>query len=659
MFLRKFWISRKGAVYGPYRESQIKQYMVDGLIDGCDLIWNIEKKKWLPVKNYYFHKSTFMSQKSNVDDSDMQALLDFDIELTDGGFTTCIIHPIVCKGILPHDPNFSRVVEKFEMPRDSGFICEAPEDALRRGNLDRWLLKEPRALFRRDKDEASGEIPSKSPRVGWVKWVQNKFEMENSPERWISPSGIHFQDCEIGLLDSKKTRLKIIPSKIKIESFAFVSKMGVILLITKIKPSKISLREAMRLNYHLAHSENHGLIPVLVPKEVRKMRFLSSALEEEFENSEDYSYSVPLDHAEKCLKLWPLGEKKNDEQQDDLISWGEDNQKIKLESFNHLIKEDIIKQLSKEYGKEIQTYGTSRGRSHLYSNYLLPENHALSSVQLEWLEGLCAQCMRHPATSQIVPLPVKALISKEFQKLNITGSQRSYLSCEGAVSFGVAETGYSTEWQNRWSNDYVLCHLIAYHQSILCQELSWSSYTRPSVEQGNTEEIRNLKDLSDRYIEFCTHYDFSMISTQRKHQMIYRVSREVLGVVDSIKEVADEIESRLSKARNEFQDNLSEKQDAFNSLAVISSKKQEAFNSLAVIFFLLGCSTFLINLNITLFSEDAVVAWDFHGDSLGQKLQSLWFWGPIGISFLSLLHPTIRRHFSQVLKLLFSKSDHQ
>ena len=196
----------------------------------------------------------------------------------------------------------------------------------------------------------------------------------------------------------------------------------------------------------------------------------------------------------------------------------------------------------------------------------------------------------------------------------------------------------------------MLCHLIAYHQSILCQELSWSSFTKSSSAnpERSEEEIQRLKQLNARYIEFCTHYDFRIISNQINHQKIYRVSREVLGVIDCINEVSDEINSRLENELLEEQRKLSKEQQEFN-------KKQTSFNSLAVIFFLLGCSTFLVNINLTVFTKDATIAWDFRGDTISQKLKSLWFWAPVALTFLMLIFKSIRTHIIEVIKLLFKK----
>jgi hypothetical protein len=310
-----------------------------------------------------------------------------------------------------------------------------------------------------------------------------------------------------------------------------------------------------------------------------------------------------------------------------------------LKSFPELITRDVLKSLSQRYGREIDTYQAARGKTHLYSRFLFPaELYNSEKPSMEHLEFLCARCLRHPQSSNIKPLLPGSLEGDEFKSFQVTGSQRVYLSCENALSVGADETEFSKQWQDRWDNDYLLCHLIAYHQSILCQELSWSSFSKTN---HKGEEKRNLDELNERYIEFCTHYDFSIISNQLNHQRTYRISREVLGVCQSSEEVSDEIQTRIEHQRNKLQ-------DKFND-------KQQAFNSLAVLFFILGCSTFLINLNIKTFNNDAMVRWDFAGNTLMQKLESLWLWVPIALSIIILFFSSVRTHLSQVFKPLFHK----
>jgi hypothetical protein len=659
MAFDKIWISRNGSVYGPYKDCHLQKYCRDGFIKLSDLIWSSEKQEWSSFEHYLKSAPGNCIKPHNIRPDKIMSITaqepssSYEIPLSPSSFGTFIIHPIVCKDIEPNDEKFGSAIENLKMDPESGFICQSPNEHLNRGNLDRWLHKEPRALFRRDADEDIEEKYLKSPRIGWVKWLQNGYQKENQPTlpAWKTKSGISFQNCELGLLDTSQKRLRILDG-MSLESFAMISKMGVILVVFRIWPKNVgkhgfSLGEAMNLNYHLANSSNFTNIPVIAPSEI-----FSKDVREAIKQSADHSFEMSDSQLEKCLKLWPHWEKKKQEPFDDSLKWGSKKEAklLRLQSFFHLFQESVVAQLSREYGAKIETYQAARSRSHIFSNFLLPSDHGLAEDELDKIEGLCARCMRHPHTSNIKALPLNQLESSEFKRFHITGSQRVYLSCEGGWSFGIDETEFSKNWQDRWGRDYLLCHLIAYHQSILCQELSWSSFTKSSsANPGRTEEeIQRLKQLNARYIEFCTHYDFRIISNQINHQKIYRVSREVLGVIDCINEVSDEIESRLSHELLEEQRNLSQEQREFN-------KKQTSFNSLAVIFFLLGCSTFLINLNLTIFSEDAVIAWDFHGDNLGHKLSSLWFWVPVALTFSMLIFKSIRTHIFHVLKLLFKK----
>lgn len=659
MAFDKIWISRKGSVYGPYKDSHLQKYCRDGFIKCSDLIWSNETQEWTKLKeNRKFSGDDSINSQNVTNHKIMNTVIQensssYEIPLKSSGFGTFIIHPIICKDIGPNDEKFGSAIENLKMDSSSGFICQSPNEHLNRGNLDRWLLKEPRALFRRDADEDIEEKYLKSPRIGWVKWLQNGYEKENHKplSAWKTKDGISFQNCKLGLLDTSQKRLRILDG-MSLESFSMISKMGVILVVFRIWPKNVgkhgfSLGEAMNLNYHLANSSNFTNIPVIAPSEI-----FSKDVGEAIKQSVDHSFEMTDSQLEKCLKLWPHWEKKKQEPFDDSLKWGskKESKILKLRSVFHLFQQSIVDQLSKEYGARIETYQAARSRSHIFSNFLLPSDHGLTEDELEKIEGLCARCMRHPQTSNIKALPLNQLESSEFKRFHITGSQRVYLSCEGGWSFGVDETEFSKDWQERWGRDYLLCHLIAYHQSILCQELSWSSFTKSSsANPGRTEEeIQRLKQLNARYIEFCTHYDFRIISNQINHQKIYRVSREVLGVTECIDEVSDEIKSRLENELLEEQRKLSKEQQQFN-------QKQTSFNSLAVIFFLLGCSTFLININLTVFTKDAAIAWDFSGDTIAQKFKSLWFWGPVALTFLMLIFKSIRTHIIEVMKLLFKK----
>ena len=573
-----------------------------------------------------------------------------DIPLDQQQFGTWMIFPSVFKDIAKDERmKFYQAVQGFKMQVGSGFSCKAPEKYLNRGQLDRWLLKEPRALFRKDVDVRDGyareeeelaEESQRTPRMRWVKWEKNE---------WKFPGQSKVQELRLAMLNANSKIMSPLPKGIQIDAFSLISNDGVLLVIIKVLPSAkgISLRRAMDLNYYLAHpQEDTPRIPVLVPGNLFDQK-INNALQA------SGSGECVLSHAQaaKCLKLWPGIKKK--EKQDDEIKWGKgrNSSTIVLKSFPELIKQTILDELGSEFGKEVECYQASRGRTNLFTRFLLPkeatELHCEDSI--DQLQGLCSCCMQHPSTSEIVPLGTDDLQGNEFKTMRVTGSQRVHLSCETVLSFGEDRTPFSREWQNKWGDDYLLCFLIAYHQSILCQELSWSSFKKSSE--------RNLEELNERYVNYCTHYDFSVISNQLNHQKIYRLTREVLGVPAITKEVGEEISARLDAQRNELQKKFNKGQQAFNEGQVefVEQQKkfltsQENFNSLAVVFFLLGCTTFLLNLNLKPFSSDAEIAWDF-----SEGMESLWFWIPVGLTSMLLVVPKIRNHLLRVLKLLFAK----
>jgi len=453
-------------------------------------------------------------------------------------------------------------------------------------------------------------------------------------------TGVHKSyGYRLAYLNKKTRKVTPFPNGMQLEAFFLISNAGVIMLVIKILPPKkekrlstISLLQAMDLNYNLAHPNNFKDIPILVPNGL----FTESKNQE----SDDIGKCTFSDEdIQKCLKLWPHREARDGNERDDEIIVGEKKSnpsKIILQSFPEKLKDGILEALAEKYKNPLDTYHASRGRTTLFTRYLLSEDDFLryDDSSIDKLEALCSRCMQHPETSDIRPLSTDNLKGAEFKTMHLTGSQRIHLSCESALSFGINLTDYSEPWQDRWGASFLLCYLIAYHQSILCQELSWSSFKKSL--DSDVEDSRNLSALYDRFIEYCTHYDFSVISIQLNQQRLYRMSREVLGVPAITKEVEDEIQTRLDARRNELQEKF--------------SKKQENFNSLAVVFFLLGCTTFLLNLNLKPFSSDAEIAWDF-----SEGMESLWFWIPVGLTSMLLVVPKIRNHLLRVLKLLFTK----
>ena len=73
--------------------------------------------------------------------------------------------------------HFNDAAVNMELPR--GFKSKAPITEIERNNLDRWLLKEPRALFREDDDESESSPTfhgaKKSPRFSWITMNQSEW----------------------------------------------------------------------------------------------------------------------------------------------------------------------------------------------------------------------------------------------------------------------------------------------------------------------------------------------------------------------------------------------------------------------------------------------------------------------------------------------------
>ena len=561
-------------------------------------------------------------------------------------FNSRMIFPFVCKQMreIAYDDKvyeaFSDAAVYMDLPK--GFKSAAPISEIERKNLDRWLLKEPRALFREDEDDESEISPEfhgakKSPRFSWISMNQGEWaKILNSKGKPL------LNNCKIGMLNTKERRFELLP--VGLESFSLVSKMGIILVIIGIKGKSVELEKVMNLNYHLAHPKNHGLIPILVPHSLLTK-------EKNEENQQNGFISFSSEDVSQCLSLWPKvrnrKKKRNDNEiSDEKIKWGK-NETVVLNSFSELIKEDIVKSISQKFDENlvkkgsrkkylknikglrkndnlISVYEASRGRTSLFSNILLSkeEYSRMGKGERVGIESLYARCMRHPSTSEIVPVSYQDFQGDEFKSLSITGSQRVHLSCENALAFGVDETDFSSQWLPKWSSEYLTTYLIAFHQSVLAQDLSWSSFK----EVGSD---RNNKVLNQRFQQYMTNFDFSVVSNNLNHQKVYRTAREVLGVIKMNSEIEDELTSWLSTQQNE---------------------KQEGFNSIAAVFLILGLSTFVINLNLKPFTNDAEIHpfkdWD-----------ALWFWIPLALGFSLLFLKSVRKHFISTFKLLFKSKN--
>lgn len=572
---------------------------------------------------------------------------DEEIKFTSGlvvqDFNSRMIFPFVCKQMreIGYEDKvleaFNDAAVNMELPR--GFMSKAPITEIERKNLDRWLLKEPRALFREDDDDDESESSptfhgaKKSPRFSWITMNRSEWaKILNSKGKPL------LNNCKIGMLNTTEKTFEQLP--VGLESFSLVSKMGIILVIVGIKGKSIGLEKVMNLNYHLAHPKNHGLIPIIVPHNLLTK-------EKNEENQKNGFISFSSEDVRQCLSLWSKVRNRKDKRNDteikeEKIKWGK-NETAVLKSFSELIKEDIVKSISrrfeqnlikngarKKYLKNIKglrkndnlisVYEASRGRTSLFSSILFSKDEysRMGKEERAGIESLYARCMRHPSTSEIVPIPYKDFQCDEFKSLSITGSQRVHLSCENALAFGVDETEFSSQWLPKWRSEYLTTFLIAFHQSVLAQDLSWSSFK----EVGSD---RNNEVLNKRFQQYMTNFDFSVVSNNLNHQKVYRTAREVLGVIKMNSEIEVELTSWLSTQRNE---------------------KQEGFNSIAAVFLILGLSTFIVNLNLKPFTSDAEIhplnGWD-----------ALWFWVPLALGFSLIFLKSVRKHFISTFKLLF------
>ena len=248
---------------------------------------------------------------------------------------------------------FSDAAVNMDLPK--GFKSAAPISEIERKNLDRWLLKEPGHYFGQDEDYESESNSAfhgskKSPRFNWISMNQGEWaKILNSKGKPL------LNNCKIGMLNTTEKKFELLP--VGLESFSLVSKMGIILVIVGIKGKSVELEKVMNLNYHLAHPKNHGLIPILVPHSLLTK-------EKNEQNQQNGFISFSSEDVSQCLSLWPKvrnrKKKRNDNEiSDEKIKWGKD-ETVVLNSFSELIKEDIVKSISKKFEQNLVKYGKKK-----------------------------------------------------------------------------------------------------------------------------------------------------------------------------------------------------------------------------------------------------------------------------------------------------------
>lgn len=499
-----------------------------------------------------------------------------------------------------------------------------PPEGLKRAHLDRWFFREVQYLFFADDKVDAADDRRQIPRIRWITYDPARrgagSEDSNLPE--------FSENMKLAVLARRRSTdsctVRILPDGFTVTPWALVSKAGVILLVVELQHRKgLRLSEAMTINYLAAHAthpaeESAVTSLVLVPHQLlarlRKDRYLAASADDvALSTGKTDEFELPIAELGTCLlvgTLRPTGTPRTGAEPPSLVD------ALAGSIGRHLGGHDL----------ELASPGRLPIASHLLIDDDCPDGQAEPDGHQEKLEALVARCHRHPSVAAIRPLPVRLLEGEEFRVVHVTGSQRFYLTCEGFFAIGHASTPFDRTWSDRVGKEYLLTFLMAVHQFVACQMLSWRSYVEASAR-------RNERLMAD-FLAYSTDYGFTAVSQQFNIQRLYRTARMTLGVGRLEREVRDELESWVD-----------------NQLRL----DQLALNSLAVVAGLVAFTTFFIGLNFDFLTQDSKVSliWDF---TRGLWQPSIWFWVPVAIAGLLFLARSNREHLKRVLALLGFRS---
>jgi len=553
------------------------------------------------------------------------------------------IHPY----LLERPPSTSRSITSFHL--DIARVFENPPKGwqlrqLKQVGLDRWFIREVRALFRSEPgDEKDEPGEPREPKIQWLELSQEG--MEQTEGRVLKPELL--SQASIGVLRMTKDGPVVeVIARSRMTVSALVSKAGMLLVLFELQASRtkkrraLSLAQAMRINYLAAHADvgHRRLSPgeqqlLVLPhaiasklrQRVRDLGESETRVQGRFPEAEG-QVAVPIEpeHLEQCYGLTVHN----------LEITFTGSASLELPSLHMTVRDAFMSRLP-----DCKPYLGFRGRLPVATHIVLPWDERLqgpeadaraAAADLEEVESAAARCMRHPAGSGIAPPLASQPQREEFQTIPFGPLRRIHVSSEAFVAFTVSQTEFERNaWDSRIGSEYLTTYLLALHQAMFCQNLSWLSYF-----EALQENRRNNEELVRLFEEYTTQYDFSVVSNQLAIQGLYRAARSTLGVEKLVPELREELRAWLdSELRNE----------------------QRSLNSIAVVVLLLSLATVFINLNLTVFSKDAWIdAWP---ESFGlAALEALWLWVPtLLVVFVSISSSKIREHFARVIQLLFGR----
>ena len=436
-----------------------------------------------------------------------------------------------------------------------------------RGELDRWFIREVSALLR-----SSSERPDEQ---GRNKFLFVGFERNGQPLE---------QGYRLALLKAPRSSNDVVAEVFEggeLEVLGVVTQAGAVMLIVHARLSDASasmaLHDAMNLTYYASlcqiYSTNTFL--ALVPTDAitpPAADAVPGALRE---------VVLAPDALARCMHLHPEPASLAD---DDKQGYGP--VRLKLDDLAGSIPERLCRRLTEELGP-YRAYVATRGKVPVASLYVIdPATDGQDPVARQALEGLAARSLRHPASSPIVALPLRDIETEEFQVFRVSGSQTLYVSCEGLCAFGSNATLFDGRfWPQRVGSEYLLTFLLVLHQALICQDISWKSYTDANQRRSDHRpKTRSTEALIKQFHEFNTDYNFSVVSHQYNIQRLYRAARTALGVERTISGIHSELMAWLESE---------------------SREEQQSLNSLAVFSILFSAASLFATCNLNEFNKDA------------------------------------------------------
>lgn len=448
-----------------------------------------------------------------------------------------------------------------------------------RGELDRWFIREVSALLRSNAERTDEQGRNKFLFLGFDKGgapLEKKYKLAvlKASRQGHSTVAEIFEHAEL-------------------EVFGVLTQAGAVMLLVHARLSELSetsdsqeksknnspqflLREAMDLTYYASlcqiYSTNTFL--ALVPSE-----FLPSS---EGQPQALREISIPTDVLDQCFHLHPDPARIDPEEKQ-----GYGPIRLSLNDLGGSLPATLCGRIARELG-EYSTYVATKGKVPVASMFVIdPTTVGTDLDALRVVEGLAARCLRHPASSPIVPLPLRDIESEEFQVFRVSGSQTFYISCEGLCAFGTNATLFDERfWPQRVGSEYLLTFLLVLHQALICQDISWKSYTDSNQlrDHDHPHKARSTEALIKQFHEFNTDYNFSVVSHQYNIQRLYRCARVALGVERTIAGIHSELMAWLEAE---------------------SREEQQALNSLAVFSILFSAAALFTNCNLNEFNKDA------------------------------------------------------